>query len=217
MNSMRVSKEEYGNQFVVTYSLNKGIKQFGEAGRSSVLKEMKQLYERKYFTTLKIKSLTPTERKRALESLVFLTEKKDGTIKARHCANGSPQQDWMNREEVYSPTVNTESTLLTAVIHAEEERDIATCDIPNTFIQTHMEEKGQGGNRSIMKIKGVLVDILCDIDRNYKEYVEIQSEEKILYMHITKAIFGLLASAMLFYRRFTKDLTLMLRVLLTNR
>jgi hypothetical protein len=88
---IKILKKEYGNQFVVTYSLNKGMKQFGEAGICSVLKEMKQLHERKCFTPLKIKSLTPTERKRALESLIFLTEKKDGTIKARHCANGSPQ------------------------------------------------------------------------------------------------------------------------------
>jgi hypothetical protein len=62
---------------------------------------------------------------------------------------------------------------LTAVIEAEEERDIATCDIPNAFIQMHMEEKDQDGNRTIMKIRGVLVDILCDIDPKYKEYVEI--------------------------------------------
>ena len=47
----------------------------------------------------------------------------------------------MNRDEVSSPTVNTESTLLTAVVEAEEEREIATCDIPNAFIQTHAEEK----------------------------------------------------------------------------
>ncbi len=42
----------------------------------------------------------------------------------------------MGREEVSSPTVSTESTLLTAVIEAEEARDVATCDIPNAFVQT---------------------------------------------------------------------------------
>jgi ribosome biogenesis SPOUT family RNA methylase Rps3 len=51
---IKITKEEYGNQFVVTNSLNKGMKQFGEAGRSSVLKEMKQLLERKCFTALKV-------------------------------------------------------------------------------------------------------------------------------------------------------------------
>ena len=112
----------------------------------------------------------------------------------------------MNREEVSSPTVNTESTLLTAVIEAEEERDIATCDIPNAFIQTHVEEKDPQGNRTIMKIRGVLIDILCDIDPIYQDYVKIENQQKILCVHVTKAIYGLLESAMLFYRRLTKDL-----------
>jgi hypothetical protein len=40
----------------------------------------------------------------------------------------------MTRESVSSPTVSTESTLLTAVIEALEGRDVATCDIPNAFI-----------------------------------------------------------------------------------
>jgi hypothetical protein len=65
----------------------------------------------------------------------------------------------MSREDVSSPTVSTEAVLLTAVIKAEEGRDVATCDIPNAFIQTTMEEMDKEGNRTIMKICGVLVDI----------------------------------------------------------
>jgi hypothetical protein len=48
---------------------------------------------------------------------------------------------------------------MTAVIEAEENRDIATCDIPNGFIQTVV--------RTIMKISGKLVDILCEMDNWY--------------------------------------------------
>ena len=45
-----------------------------------------------------------------------------------------------------SPTVSMEGTLLTAVIEAQEGCDITTCDIPNTLVQTHVEEKDKGGN-----------------------------------------------------------------------
>ena len=82
------------------------------------------------------------ERKRALESLIFIVETRDGKIKARHCANGRPQREWMSREDVSSPTVSTEATMLTSVIEAEEGRDVATCDIPNPFIQTEIQPKG---------------------------------------------------------------------------
>ena len=161
---MKMTKIEHGNQYVVTYSLRKGIKEFGEQGKQSVVKEMKQLHDRNCFKPVNITTLSPTEKKRALESLIFLTEKQDGTIKARHCANGSVQREWMSRENVSSPTVNTESTLLTAVIEAEEGREVATCDIPNAFIQTQVEEVDQEGNRTIMNIKGSLIDILCEMD-----------------------------------------------------
>jgi hypothetical protein len=77
----------------------------------------------------------------------------------------------MDREEVSSPTVSTDSVLLTAVIEAEEHRDVATCDIPNAFIQTNLQATDENGNRTIMKIRGRLVDILCKMDSMYQEYV----------------------------------------------
>ena len=67
-------------------------------------------------------------------------------IKSQHCANGSTQHAYMERDEVMSPTVSMEGTLLTAVIEAQEGHDIATCGIPNAFVQTHVEEKDKDGN-----------------------------------------------------------------------
>jgi hypothetical protein len=81
---------------------------------------MKQLNDRVCFVPISKSELNKMEKKRALESLIFLTEKRDGSMKARHCANGSTQRDYMEREEVSSPTVSTESTMLTSVIEAKE-------------------------------------------------------------------------------------------------
>ena len=46
----------------------------------------------------------------------------------------------MSREEVSSPTVSIESTLLTSVIKAMEVREVSTCRIPNAFIKTVMKK-----------------------------------------------------------------------------
>ena len=115
----------------------------------------------------------------------------------------------MGREEVSSPTVSTDSTLLTAVIEAEEGRDVATCDIPNAFVQTKVDHVDKDGNRTIMKIRGVLVDILCEMDPLYQDYVVLEgrNQQKVLYVHITRAIYGMLVSAMLFYKKLVADLT----------
>jgi hypothetical protein len=122
-------------------------------------------------------------------------------VKARHCANGSTQREYMQREDVSSPTVSTESVLLTAVIDAKEGRDVATCAIPNVFIQTDVQTEDCDGNRTIMKTRGTLVGILCEMDQTYSEYVVKEGHQDVLYVHVTKAIYGLLVSAMLLYKK----------------
>ena len=91
----------------------------------------------------------------------------------------------MKHDEVTSPTISMEGTLLTTVIEAQEGQDIATCNIPNAFVQTHVEEKDKDGNLSIMKIMGVCVDILCEIDPIYRDYMVTKHNQKVLYVHIT--------------------------------
>ena len=76
-----------------------------------------------------------------------------------------------------SPTVNMEGTLLTAVISAQDCRDIATCDIP-MHLSRHLCQ-------TIMKIIGVCVDILCETDPIYWGYMVTEGNQKVLYLHIT--------------------------------
>jgi hypothetical protein len=78
---MDLYKVQVGHQFLSTYSLNKGIYKFGEKGQQAAHAEMKQLKDQICFIPIDQTILNATERKRALESLIFLTEKKDGTIK----------------------------------------------------------------------------------------------------------------------------------------
>ena len=90
----------------------------------------------------------------------------------------------MRPEEAASPTVMTESVLLTAAIEAHENRDVATWDIPNAFIQTAVEELDQDGDQIIMKIRGAMVDMLLEIDESYQEFLVYEKGQKVLYVHI---------------------------------
>jgi hypothetical protein len=198
--------QEIASQHVITYSLKKGIQKFGDSAKEAATKEMQQMVDRKCFVPIDKEALNDVEKRRALESLIFLSEKKDGSIKARHCANGSTQREYMQREEVASPTVNTESTMLTAVIEAEEGRDVATCDIPNAFIQTEVDDVDGQGNRTILKIRGVLVGLLCQMDPIYAKFVREEKQGPVLYLHVKKAIYGMMESALLFYKKLSGDL-----------
>ena len=126
--------------------MQKGLKKFKAKGFDAAKGEMKQLHDRLCWQPIDVSSMSASERKKALESLMFLVEKKDGKIKARHCANGSKQRQWMRSEEAASPTVMAESVLLTAGIEAKEQRDVATFDTPNAFIQTHVKDRDAQGN-----------------------------------------------------------------------
>ena len=114
----------------------------------------------------------------------------------------------MRDEDTSSPTVMTESVLLTAAIEAKERGQVVTLDIPNAFIQTPVEATDKSGDRYIMKIRGEMVRMLCIMDPDtYEEYVVVyEGTQPVLYVHILKAIYGMLISALRFYTKLRKDL-----------
>jgi hypothetical protein len=138
-------------QFAQTYSLIKGIKEFGDKGCQAAHNKMKQLHNCIIFKLIAIEELSTIEKRRAMESLIFLTEKKDGRIKARTFANGSTQQEYTDWEEAASLTAMTESHLITTVINAKQGRDVMTANIPNAFVQTDIKYK-LNDEKIIMKI-----------------------------------------------------------------
>ena len=71
---------------------------------------------------------------------MFVVRKRTGETKARVVAGGNLQRGHVTKEESSSPTVSTESVLLTSIVDALEEQDIAISDIPNAFIQTQVQD-----------------------------------------------------------------------------
>jgi hypothetical protein len=196
-------KNDYA--FLETFGLNKGLKHLGPKGYDAAVEEVKQLHDRRAFKPIQIKDMSQLEKQQAMESLIFLTKKRDGRVKTRACANGSTQREYINEEDTTSPTILTESILITATIDAREKRDIMTADIPNAFIQTNMDINSK--EKVIMKIRGSLVDILVSMDpTTYKEYVTQEGNHKVLYVQLLKAVYGTLQAALLFYKKLKKDL-----------
>ena len=106
-----------------------------------------------------------------------------------------------------SPTAALESIVLTALIDTNEKRDVMTCDIPNAFIQAEMPEVKQGEERVMMKITGVLVDLLIEVDSStFGPKVVFENKKKIIYVRVLKAIYGMMEAALLWYKRFRGEL-----------
>ncbi len=119
------------------YQLEAGIKGFGKQGESAVTKELNQFNKYELFKPQHANDLSEEDKKKALSSLIFLKEKKDGNIKARSCANGNPQREHIAKEEATEPTVALESMFITSTIDAKESRKVVTIDIPGAFLHAN--------------------------------------------------------------------------------
>jgi hypothetical protein len=90
INHLNKRFSQNGKCFEQQLILQNGLKTFGKKGEESGTKEDRQLLDLKCFIPIKISELNEREIKRAVEALMFLTEKKDGTIKVRVVYNGKP-------------------------------------------------------------------------------------------------------------------------------
>ena len=184
------------------YYIGAGLKRFQERGEKGVTKELAQMHNMAVFAPIMKSDLTIDEKKRAISSLMFLKEKRDKTVKGRFCADGRGQRGDWTRQETTSPTVSTESVFLTSVVDAHERRDVACYDIPGAFLHADSDED------ITMVLKGRLAELMVQVAPNlYRKYVTVDRRNvPILYVKIQKALYGLLRSALLFYRKLVGDL-----------
>ena len=73
------------------------------------------------FIPMDATQLNRKQRADALASLIHLTEKRDGRVKSRGCADSSKQRTFLgyNKEDAASPTVSTEAVFVTSVIDSK--------------------------------------------------------------------------------------------------
>jgi hypothetical protein len=193
--------------FAQTYGLIKGLIKFGEKGEQAANEAMKQLQDRESFRPININDSDRSDRRRVMKSFMFFTEKRDGTIKARNVTDGRKQRDWMARDEAASPTVALEALLLTAVIDAKEHHDVGVVDIPNAFVQTANEKLREDNPVDLMKIRGKLAKMSRKIDPQvYGPYMTEENGVPDIYLEILKALYEMIKSPLLFYRKLRKDL-----------
>jgi len=195
-----------GVNFIQQFYITKGLKIFKEKGHAAAMKELKQLIERNCWRAVHVKDMTPSEKKKAVDAMMLLAEKNDGTIKGRCVFKGSETRDWLSTEDTASPTASHEGICSTCVIDAHEERDIMSVDIPNAFIQTLMPEVEDGEDRVTMKITGLLVDYMIELDPTYRDYVVRENGRRVIYVVILRAIYGMLEASLLWYKKLRKDL-----------
>ncbi len=125
---------------------------------------------------------------------MLLKQKRCGKIKARGCADGRKQRVYKSKDETSAPTVHTESLFLSCIIDAKEGRQVITCDIPGAFMHADMDEMIH------LKLEGPLAELLTKVEpKRYSKFIGMERGKKVLYVQLTKALYGTLQAALLFW------------------
>jgi hypothetical protein len=148
------------------------------------------------------KNLTAKKKQEALESMMFLKEKWDETIKGRACTDGRKQRETAVPGAATSPTAAVESVMITATIDAHKGRDVVVVDVPGAFLSADIDEY------VLMTIKGRLAELMVKASPNmYRKYITFEANNQpILYVKLQNALYGCLRSALLFYEKLMGDL-----------
>ena len=95
------------------YNLKEGLRHFGEKGIVAAKGELTQLHVMDTWVPKDLTMLSRAEKLKALSSLMFLKDKRSGTVKGKACVNGAPQRAYIHKEDASSSTVSNESVFIT--------------------------------------------------------------------------------------------------------
>jgi hypothetical protein len=123
---------------------------------------------------------------------MFLTEKRNGTVKGQGCADGYKQRLYKTKAEISLPTVSIKSLILSCLIVALKKRDVVTCNIPGAFMQADVNEEIH------IKSDGELVVSSLLVNPSYSQYV-VYENEKMIYAVLNKALYGTVQASLLFW------------------
>lgn len=194
------------------YNFQRGLKEFEAAGYKATIDELdKNLIGKNVLDMIEPTNITYEMMKMSLGYLMFLKRKRTGKIKARGCADGRPQREYITKLESSAPTVKTHALFLSCLVDAAEGRKVVVADIPSAFLSADWPEDAPD---CYLRFEGVMIDMLCQIEPSYKRIIKYTKRRdgrktRVLVGKITKAIYGTLLGARLFYDKLKRVLIAM--------
>ena len=102
----QIENHVMGVVFAQPYTLENRLEKFGDQAAEATTKELKKIHDMGTFEPLDSTKLTKKERIEAVSSLLFITEKKDGRIKAEDVllvANNENLRGMIKQQEAPPP------------------------------------------------------------------------------------------------------------------
>jgi hypothetical protein len=198
--SFRISKKQTEGRILNAYrmSIAKAIRKNEKASKTAIRAELQQMLTKNVWSVIDKASLTKKQLKGIIRCHMFLKEKFDAQgkfdkIKARLAAGGN-LQDKSVYESLSSPTVSLEAVMMVIAIAAIERRKIRSYDIAGAFLNADLP----AGDDVFMELDPLLNRILAELDPTVVSHLD---ERGILVVRLNKALYGLVQSALLWYKK----------------
>ena len=207
--------KDYGNVEATLsspqYGFEKGLKLFRKKGYKATMEELDEnLLGKNVIDMLDPSDVSWGIFQMSLAYLMFLKRKRSGKIKARGCADGRPQREYITKLESSAPTVKIHALFVSCLIDAVEGRRVAITDIPGAFLSADWPPSAPP---CYLRFEGVMVDMICELVPEYKELIRYSGKrdkfgrrKRWLVGKVTKAIYGTLLGAILFYNKLKGEL-----------
>ena len=90
--------------------------------------------------------------------------------------------------------------MITLLIEGYENRDVATADVVGAYLLAKIDDF------ILVKVDGTSADIMCKVNPALNKFVTRVRGKNTLYLQLTKALYGYMQSALLWYRMFKECL-----------
>jgi len=176
-------------------SVRKAMKERPNDAEPVIIKEMKQMLEKKVWHGKHMADLTATERSAVIRSSMFLKDKYLASgafdkFKAR-LVGGGDGQDKSLYENLSSSTAATTSVFTIAAIAASENRFVETVDIGGAFLHADMKPTGVVVH---MRLDKMMTSILVKIAPDYRQFI---NNDGTIVVQLDKALYGTVEAASL--------------------
>jgi hypothetical protein len=188
-------RDKYAYAFT-NISVKKGVNTIGVPAVLAMMKEIKQLHDKRTFRPVKSDFLDVRQRSKIIRSHMFLKRKRDSRLKARLVADGS-MQERSTSVDVSSPTVSTEALFLTLAIESYERRHVVTVDIEGAYLHADMTSE------VYVQLDSIITAMLVSIVPAYEIYVDDTGKMVVI---LDKALYGCIESAKLFHEHISSTL-----------
>ena len=92
--------------------------------------------------------------------------------------------------------------MLTLLIDAMEQHDVAVFDVLRSYLQTEIPVDQQ----ILLCVRYEFLYIVCEVNPDYKPYVQYENGNKVLYVKVPREIYGCIESALLWFNLYVKIL-----------